>query len=85
MTQQSEAEEYKRPSPDMLLGLSLPALIELFDIPLKYFSEDGFEIVTFCCNGRYLICICSKTTCVQVKYSETDPLHGWDWGRYDSI
>ena len=71
MTQQSEAENRKSPSPDMLLGLSLPALIEQFDIPLKYFSVAGFEIVMFGCEGRYLICTCSQAACVRARYSDT--------------
>ena len=37
----------KKPCPEMLLGLSLPALVELFDLPLKYLSVAGFEIIMF--------------------------------------
>lgn len=55
----------------MLLGLSLPALVELFDLPLKYLSVAGFEIIMFRCSGLYLICTCSGGACVQARYSDT--------------
>ncbi|MCE1225097.1 MAG: hypothetical protein LWW87_01285 [Geobacteraceae bacterium] len=61
----------KRPCPDMLKGLSLPALVELFDVPLKYLSVAGFEVVMFDCGGQYLVCTCSDGACVQARYSDT--------------
>ena len=61
----------KKPCPEMLKGLALPALVELFDVPLKYLSVAGFEIIMFDCSGQYLICTCSGGTCVQARYSDT--------------
>jgi len=61
----------KRPCPEMLKGLSLSALVELFDVPMKYLSVAGFEIIMFNCSGLYLVCTCSEGSCVQARYSET--------------
>jgi len=55
----------------MLKGLSLSALVELFDVPLKYLSVAGFEVVMFDCSGQYLVCTCSGGSCVQARYSDT--------------
>ena len=55
----------------MLKGLSLSALVELFDVPQKYLSVAGFEVVMFDCSGQYLVCTCSGGTCVQARYSDT--------------
>jgi hypothetical protein len=61
----------KRPCPEMLKGLSLSALVELFDVPLKYLSAAGFEVIMFDCSGQYLVCTCSGGSCVQARYSDT--------------
>lgn len=55
----------------MLKGLSLSALVELFDVPLKYLSVAGFEVVMFDCSGQYLVCTCSGGACVQARYVDT--------------
>lgn len=56
---------------EMLLGLSLCALIELFGIPAKYLSFESFQMVLFDCGKQYLVCTCSGETCVQARYSTT--------------
>lgn len=61
----------RQPRPEMLLGMSLPALVELCGIPAKFFSVAGFEMVLFECGGQYLVCTCSQQTCVQARYSDT--------------
>ena len=60
----------KRPCPDMLKGLSLSALVELFDVPLKYLSVAGLEVVMFDCSGQYLVCTCAGGSCVQARYTD---------------
>jgi len=69
-----EDAEYKYAHTQMLLGLSLPAIIELFDVPLKYLSTAGLEIVLFGCRGSYLVCTFSREVCVQARYTATLPL-----------
>lgn len=60
----------KKPCPDMLKGLSLSALVELFDVPLKYLSVAGLEVVMFDCSGQYLVCTCAGGSCVQARYTD---------------
>ncbi|MDK9716447.1 MAG: hypothetical protein OEL57_00895 [Trichlorobacter sp.] len=63
-------DDKKQPRPEMLLGLSLPAVVELFGVPLKYLSVVGLEIVLFGCRGVCLVCTFSHEVCVQARYTD---------------